>query len=125
MKMDKMTDEQIRVEIAKALGWKFSRIGERSMRAWAWEPGESGMDDQYPMIEGNEIKWCGCPNWPGEIGAAWALEESIPELYRGAYIRELCKVLGFDNFQPILWDLTHATPRQRCEAYLAWKGAEG
>jgi hypothetical protein len=153
MKMDKMTDEQIRVEIAKALGWRVLRKTGKRELAWLvsgkgeyrtrglFPSGETD-DEIMALVFQNKDYFSALPNWPTDIGAAWALEESIPEGERGKYAQKLVDVifqgavevynsaievnvhLDVDG-EGVVYALAHATPRQRCEAYLAWKGVEG
>jgi len=63
------------------------------------------------------------PNWPVNIADAWELEEEVPTEKRSEYTQELDKIIhgNFKPYHPSKWDLLHASPRDRCLAYLEWK----
>jgi hypothetical protein len=69
------------------------------------------------------------PDWPCDIAAAWELEDEIPEDQRNDYARRLAKIILDDwpmfktGANVMWWSLAHATPEQRCRAYLAWQEA--
>jgi hypothetical protein len=65
------------------------------------------------------------PDWTRNIAAAYALEESIPEDQRTAYVTRLIEVIRGNRPAVCTWDVAHATPEQRCRAYLAWAKREG
>lgn len=53
----------------------------------------------------------------------WEMEESIPEDEQDTYAQILCEeVIGKVNVWA--WSQIRATPRQRCEAFLAWHEAQ-
>ena len=76
------------------------------------------------------------PNWPGNIADAYQLEDSVPEEGRERYAEILAGVVEPNavvftdaiyttprskmNAYQFCYALAHATPRQRCEAWLMW-----
>ena len=81
------------------------------------------------------------PDYPNDISAAYELEDSIPEDQRIGYLDKLFEILDTDLKELVLydgvywasyktiWAIAHATPEQRCRAYIAWtekvKAGEG
>ncbi len=110
-----MTPEQLRIEIAKALGYK---------------KGEGRMDIAYYF----DYEWwhtpgggrTSClPNWPADIAAMYALEETIPEHWRNGYAEILADVIEPNNTMNLWWwQFVHATAEQRARAWLIWKESE-
>ena len=130
-----LTDEQIRKTVAERLGWKWYQgyieqhkyaILTKSYRAWEQV---GAPDDDADALIGSD-----CPNWPGNIADAYQLEESVPEEGRERYAEILAGLidagantsleegevsLNVDaNVLTFCYALAHATPRQRCEAWL-------
>ena len=64
-----------------------------------------------------------CPYWVSTIDAAYELENEIPtENARADYARILTHIIHVDtNTTSQQFALLHASPAQRCEAWLAWK----
>ena len=126
-----MTNEELRLAIAKAKGIQFhvSDGGE-------WIQGGYRMHREYTdkgdligkfyYEDDGQPYYDLCPNWPTSIADAWELEEELNPSERSGYAVELLEIVGC-NAQTVTdydWALIHATPRQRCEAYLAWKAAK-
>jgi hypothetical protein len=68
-------------------------------------------------------------NWTTDITAAWELESEIPEDQRREYVTCLGEIIMHDNpigarADSIYWSFAHATPEQRCRAYLAWRESQ-
>ena len=134
--MSEMTYEEIRLAIAKVKGCKFFVI--RDENKWVYPA--KNKSDLYPgnvWIEVDKdravpayLVWerddePTLPLWSTEIAAAFSLEDEIPEGERGQYVHLLWSIVTEDK-HPIVgielwWLLAHATPRQRCLAYLAYK----
>ena len=102
-----MTNDELRRKIAEAKGWTI--IDEQS---------HIGVKDKSGLSAYEFI-----PNWPVNIVDAWELEEEVPTEKRSEYTQELDKIIhgNFKPYHPSKWDLLHASPRDRCLAYLEWK----
>lgn len=105
MDYSKMTDDELRIKIAEAKGWR-----HKSRNVWI-----------------NPIGFEDTPkDWPYEIADAWELESEIADAveqwsYTNELIRIVYSTLLVDRCQSFAF--AHATPRQRCEAWLSWKEA--
>lgn len=82
----------------------------------------SGLQQQYP--DSTKVVFA---NWSTNVYAMWRLEEGIPKEQRHKYIKHLNWVLNqnpeFSN-QDTRWEFAHASPENRCRAYLIWKEEE-
>lgn len=136
---------ELRIEIAKVLGWKLFTIpGNCSYLdltddpvriAWHEKRGDLIVDDLNLYILNNELDpeltlkdmLRTVPNWPDDIAAVYCLESEIPENERARYVDCLHTVIS--EFRTTWgasgWELAHATPPQRCLAWLIWKRGEG
>jgi hypothetical protein len=106
-----LTDENIQYRICEKMGWipKEIYIDNTKKNEIVWTHPTSG-------------HWVSrIPNWVENISDAYELEEGIPEDDRGFYIYYLALILGNDIAIVNDWYLIHATPRQRCLAWLMWK----
>lgn len=73
-----------------------------------------GNGKQMACWESNDM-----PDFAGDIAAAYAMEEAIPEGKRHAYVEALTVIVeGAQrlNAWQTGWALLHATPEQRCRA---------
>ena len=123
-----MTNEELRLAIAKAkgheLGYSYELYAEVKLGDPVPDAAKHLMylytDSEYS--DGSPI-WVEAPNWPTSIADVWELVEEIPVDQHGKYILELVKIITRDckSIPDYMWQIAHATPRQRCEAYLAWK----
>jgi hypothetical protein len=108
-----------------------------------WQKNESELWDEEilpPNVNAHPGWWTMCTapqDYPRDIAAAWELESEVESAGRilgpeqSRYVRHLLRVLGIeyrrdgeDNVLTCdedLWAITHATPEQKCRAYLAWK----
>lgn len=103
--------DELRLRIAKAEGWILNPLYD-PLHKWI-EPAPL-----YRRIDP--------PNWPRDVAAAFELEDEIPESERLRYTDCLIRVIyGEAPLKGRIWDIAHATPEQRCRAYLAWKEAQG
>lgn len=130
-----MTDDELRLEIAKAKGWNFpheeiyTQFVTREMAMDACDMSMEGMpipDSVWVQGDGDP------PNWPADISAAWELvEEVITADYR-AGIWQLKEGYNCSILKPIYLDgdefvrcvtesQADTAPRAICEAWLAWK----
>lgn len=143
-----MIDQEINIAIAEACGWKWYRLphlpsnGDRRYRCLFFPSileSDGKIPDRYSVADMTE-RVC---NWEymkregmvfdycQDLNAMHAAEESLSRLKRCAYGQELGILAArlkdnrdeFDCFK-----LTHATARQRAEAFLRtigkWKGVE-
>ena len=111
-----MTDEQMRVKIAKACGWTYNPdlcVGA------------------VPHLP--ETKQYGCayhtPNYPQDLNACHEMEKVLTQKQIQDYFYNLNDVVGLVPTTSPAWikewavfALCHATPRQRCEAFLRTLG---
>jgi hypothetical protein len=135
--MDERELNEMRMKIALMLGRKFERGFKDKAKVFMLDPDETVLPG-YEMQPGDVVRWAhGDPDWPRDIKAAWELESEVESAGRilgpeqSRYVRHLLRVLGIeyrrdgeDNVLTCdedLWAITHATPEQKCRAYLAWK----
>ena len=79
--------------------------------------------ESVPDVSPNDSWWIHLPDYPGDISAAWLVEERIAEL---GLIDEYCRHLNdianarWDAGEKLgrSWQLIHATPEDRCRAAL-------
>ena len=66
------------------------------------------------------------PFYPRSIEAAYALEDEVPEDQQEIYAQFLVNIIFRDTDKYVsTYRKAHATPRQRCEAWLAWTQQRG
>lgn len=130
--MDK-TNEELRLEIAKAKGWKMWNTYYKNTSFLPLCP-----EDKLDVEVGFEVEWVtshprlywqtGDPNWPENIAAAWELVEEIP-------LVEAVKVERTEKNEPHYWCAivkgddwytgeAETAPRAICLAWLEWKKAQ-
>lgn len=142
-----MTNDEIRIAIAKA---KYERVEIRGCE-FGPDCGDlyevQTMNEQYPeyrsiserymlwpcrfvsyLTEEDVVyeHWDPVPDWPNDIAAAWDLEEELPDDARQDYADRLAEIIeceGLLDFE-YWFKMAHATAKQRCEAWLAWKTAQ-
>jgi hypothetical protein len=135
-----MSDDELRIAVAKALGWQFMRVTERSLRAYPIKPGESS-NGYYPSKEGDEIVFANeydyCdPDWPTSIAAAWELVEEAAQDGVGMDLFTIHEDNHFwyrtELFDPpggpmpeVYSAESESAPRAICVAWLKWKEAKG
>ncbi len=89
-----LTDDQLRVKLAEALGIKCDKCGS--------------VDCSYVTL----------PNWPADLNACHEAESNLPEgrfVYFCAHLKSfLMSDEGVSD-----WDMIHSSARQRSEALLA------
>ncbi len=100
-----MTNEQMRVKIAESLGYD---IGWGEMLTI-----EPDSDGDPSIVDHRPI-----PNYPEDLNACHAMEETLRGSVLRSYGRCLATVKG-DHAADYDW---HTTARQRCEAFLRVKG---
>jgi hypothetical protein len=100
--------------VAKELGWVQSPPDVRGI-GWLTPSG----------------KMCGeAPHYSVLIDSARAMEDWIEEkgpVLTRAYTRALCSEVGYRSTWTnlkLLWNVAHATPEQRCRAFLKSRGIE-
>lgn len=123
-----LTDEELRNEIARVENWRYPC--EREDVHYITH--EMALDAGEPSLEGQEDveRWCDegdgePPHWETSIADVWQLEANIPEGQRLEYAKCLHTIIinvpvpyvpaGF------FWEIIHASPADRCRAYLMWK----
>jgi len=116
-----MTDDEIRVRVAEACGWK------NVHRFNKWQEGGTASYKDGDLVGdfGDHTRWH-LPNYPADLNACHSMEKTLREnqFHFVAYTRKLWRVvfpnvdytgdLGYLGF-----DYIHATARARCEAFLA------
>lgn len=112
-----LTDDELRVVIAERLGWHQIEIRQTGTIIGLPPHDEYGCYDRVP-------------NWPTDIAAVWELEGAIPEDRRRDYLKALSDIAvdrrRLPDWHIWAWEMSRATPRQRCEAYvLATNPREG
>lgn len=112
-----MTNEEIRIKVAEAMGWK-SPFNERE---WLHNSGSEG-EDVYGKFVGTDP--CGdreqVPNYPFDLNACAEFEKTLTECERRQYFFHLFGSQRLEDGD--LWKAVAATARQRCIAYLKTKG---
>jgi hypothetical protein len=107
--------DELRLKIAKIKGWAF--------------PGETTQGDIDYLNNHYGRSYQGIPDWPRDIAAAYELEGALSEDQRIMYYAFLWRAIQFDgaahNKAVGGFDIAHATPEQRCRAYLELNRYEG
>lgn len=98
-----MTDEEIRIKVAEAMGWhaeKGTTVGHAPNGAFL----------------------CEFPNYPEDLNAANEMEETLSEEERPVYVNNLYLIAL--EYQKVTgkWRYSSLPARQRCLAYLKTKG---
>lgn len=113
-----MTDEQINIKIAELCGYRKLKNSERV----AINP----RGDQVGWSELHEYVHC-IPNYAADLNACHEFEKTLiagdfKQTFHATnrYVNELCKIL--QCLDTALFQFTHATARQRCEAFLRVHG---
>jgi len=103
-------NDELRMKIAKLKGWKNFYIKD------GYLAGEHELSPKMFVV----------PNYPESIADCYDLEDEIPEDQRMEYIRQLTLIIKTEyGDKPFnLWTLAHATPAQRCNAYIAWRESQ-
>jgi hypothetical protein len=108
-----MTNEEIRIKVAEALGWK-SPFNERE---WLHGSGPEG-EDVYGKFVGTDP--CGdreqVPNYPFDLNACAEFEKTLTDQEHNRCRAHIYSM----TFNPR--ECFSATARQRCIAYLKTKG---
>lgn len=97
-----MTDEQMRIAIAKACGWRQS---ERNTAHW------HHVSEPYSHILFGDL-----PNYLNDLNAMHEAEKTLVLQHQILYQGWLGKITG--NKCPALFGQIHATARQRAEAFV-------
>jgi len=115
-----MTNDEIRIAIAQACGWRWKIYDDGNLDA-VWSPGPNG------KWEGSFVEFIeGLPNYPEDLNA---MREAISTLKEHEemwnYLRELKEIVtphfDWEEFM-CAWCLMNATAHQRAEAFLRLKG---
>lgn len=112
------SEQSLNMDIAeKVLGWKRGQRFGNGNGQW--------------IVDGKEGPyWSATPRFSSDMNAAMRMEDRIAELgLQAEYTLRLVDVVGGwregSDLSRLFWNLTHATPRQRCEAALAAVAHQG
>jgi hypothetical protein len=123
-----MTDEQLRLAIAKVKGYSLYQIGANGYvaRSSGMLPKETHRVDEFVNPQHIQIF---TPDWPVDISAAWELWEEIPVV---ALLKnhDISEIQVYDEGEAVR-DIAVVryrisgkfSPRTICITYLAWKDA--
>ena len=117
-----MDKTELRIKIAELLGWTDIRD----------DPFGEGL---YGFLQDRQTSYLS--DWTNKIEDAYQLEDEIPEDQRPIYVKALYDLvkpdltgIDFNNRDELdrannnyTWSLIHATPEQRCRAWVAWREA--
>ena len=114
-----MTNEEIRIKVAEAMGWK-SPFNERE---WLHNSGSEG-EDVYGKFVGTDP--CGdreqVPNYPFDLNSCAEFEKMLTDEEWRVYSAEIVSLTLWDRATDTMKRILQATARQRCLAYLKTKG---
>jgi hypothetical protein len=125
-----MTDEQLRLAIAKVKGYSLYQIGANGYvaRSSGLSPKEEHRVDEF--VNPQHIRFFFTPDWPVDISAAWELWEEIPVI---AMLKnhDISEIQVYDEGEAVRENTAVVryrisgkfSPRAICIAYLAWKDA--
>jgi hypothetical protein len=124
--MDELDELRLKIAEAKGIHARVSDGDSRDYIAAAREYAEKG-DLIMTFDTGADYVEDFLYDWPRSWDDVMTLESEIPEGQRYPYITALVHIVApagnFYKLTEIYWRLTHATPEQRCRAYLAWQEA--
>ncbi len=117
-----MTDNALKIAIAKALGWTAHRNGNSpcgsdipECEAYIWEH-----HFVPPRFSGDPDYWRVLHDWPHDLNACHEMEKALPEDKKMPYANALKTIVrngfGYCTDDDFYW--VHATARQRCEAFV-------
>jgi hypothetical protein len=128
--IDALSGDELRIAVAKAMGW----TGIETRRTWLGEPYLGGNPPEWDADKVSEKTFYNAtgikgliPNYSRHIDSVWKMEEYISTQggMRLVYARLLMAVIEADNGYPeeghkalLPFKLIHATPSQRCRAFL-------
>lgn len=106
-----MTDEELRLNVAKRKGFDKLRT---SRGRWWGEQQATGYARVY------------IPDWPADIAAAWGLVEEMVDGHADPHISHGWNpnTWDCDTISPRIHSLAPTAPRAICIAWLMWKDAE-
>lgn len=149
-----MTDDELRLAIAIASGWRWMQYPAPNISKETWLTGLFPPDrpGRIPVCNGYNKIWLpsdefaprfsnwdeapywddgeskrGFPDWPRDIAAAWELAEEMAEIDCGVYATdgEWSCVMYMDGAGILAEAVCSTAPRAIAEAYLLWKQAQG
>ena len=108
MNLEQLNDEELRIEVARLLGWS-KRTG-----GGYWLP------DSPRRLPGATVD--SLPDWPRDLNACHEMEKTLSEGQRQDYCAALEQIIF--GLSEIHWSsdqfwTIHATARIRCEAFVA------
>ena len=115
----KLTDEELRVEVAKALGWTLKPCEcehPRCKREPRWHKPETLKDGTPFQAIFDEL-----PDFPNDLDACHEFEKVLTDAtFRGVYANRLFEIRSGRRIktESLLWQVCNATARQRCCALL-------
>lgn len=108
-----MSPDELRVAVAKAKGWRVYIVNKGDFESLEYST------EEMPYVARH------CPDWPASITDAYTLEDEIPAVDRYKYTQQLNWIINQDtSIIDQRWELIHASPLQRSQAWLMWKREE-
>lgn len=130
IQMSTLTDEQLRVKVAQAAGWKWLRLPAHADPFWLASPTESGtylpetiLKEPHPwngQVVGGLRRF---PDWPNDLDACAELRAGLSEEEQILYVNSICEQLTKSG-RHSLFDMLDATARDHCLAFLGAKNIE-
>lgn len=120
-----MTDQEIRIAVAEARGWKWVKG-----TGWMFR---SKLTHTPAHFEGKLKNYCDIlPNYPNDLNVCVAFENTLSIHGQIKYVEALAEIILSPELkrhgkrwlgqEDKFWFMTTATARQRCEAFLRVKG---
>ncbi len=109
-----MSDNEIRIAVAEALGWRFHQCGENSAAPGFWRlvpPDPMMICSARTLTKEELVEWI--PNYPADLNLCAALEKTMTEVETNVYVTRLVNFACRDNTE-----LCMQPARLRCEAFL-------
>ena len=97
-----MSDDELRIEVAKLCGWRYPKWNGSWMVAWR---------EEHPHVT-KEI-----PDYPNDLNAMYEVEKILVEVQKRKYANVLLNIIKPDEYYGE-YDIIHATARQRAEAFI-------
>lgn len=129
VKLEKLTPKELDIKIAELRGWRlyeFERSGKTAQVIFSPDYGTLPSKREIPFSELDLKKLVfsnNVPNFSEDVRLAYQLESEVHPSEKGKYMQELLIVLDAGSAADMTeydWSLVHATPRQRCLAWLRY-----
>lgn len=109
--MTPLTDDELNALVAELCGMKDVHFSECWGNVWI---------GTFAEVDGPE--YAKVPNYCGDLNQIIAAVLTLEEVERGDYMDYLASNMGLSVYD--VWELTHATARQRAEAFARVHGKE-